>query len=155
MEGSPNGAIRPNFDLSRMACMKRIGGIVFTGWALGAAIWALPASAEEKWKGTIGEPLRASSNQAIELANHLSAIGARFYGSWSCPACFRQMNLFGQQAGSTVPYVECRQPKKRPQQAADCESAAIRAFPTWVMPDGRRREGLQSLDALSSWSGLP
>mgnify|MGYP005688666075 FL=1 len=83
MEGSPNGAIRPNFDLSRLACMKRIGGIVFTGWALGAAIWALPASAEEKWKGTIGEPLRASSNQAIELANHLSAIGARFYGSWS------------------------------------------------------------------------
>ena len=84
MEGSPNGAIRPNFDLSRLACMKRIGGIVFTGWALGAAIWALPASAEEKWKGTIGEPLRASSNQAIELANHLSAIGARFYGSWTC-----------------------------------------------------------------------
>jgi hypothetical protein len=51
MEGSPNGAIRPNFDLSRLACMKRIGGIVFTGWALGAAIWALPASAEEKVEG--------------------------------------------------------------------------------------------------------
>ncbi len=135
--------------------MKRIGGIVFTGCALGAAIWALPASAEQTWKGTIGEPLRTSSNQAIELANHLSSIGARFYGSWSCPACFHQMNLFGQQAGRTVPYVECRQPKKYPQQAADCESAAIRAYPTWVMPDGRRREGLQSLDALSSWSGLP
>ena len=116
--------------------MKRIGGIVFTGWALGAAIWALPALSGEKWKGTIGEPPRASSNQAIELANHLSSIGARFYGSWSCPACFRQMNLFGQQA-------------------ADCESAAIRAYPTWVMPDGRRREGLQALESLSSWSGLP
>ena len=155
MEGSPNGAIRPNFIWTRLGCMKRIGGLVFTGLVLGASIWTLPASAEQLWKGTIGEPLRASSDQAIALANHLSSIGARFYGSWSCPACFRQMSLFGQQAGRTVPYVECRQPKKLPKEAADCEAASIRAYPTWVMPDGRRREGLQSLDALTSWSGLP
>jgi hypothetical protein len=135
--------------------MKTICGTVFTGFVMAGSIWALPASAEQKWKGTIGEPLRASSEQAIALANHLSSIGARFYGSWSCPACFRQMNLFGQQAGRSVPYVECRQPKKLPLEAADCDAAGIRAYPTWVMPDGRRREGLQSLDALSKWSGLP
>ncbi len=135
--------------------MKTICGTVFTGFVMAASIWALPASAEQKWKGTIGEPLRASSEQAIALASHLSSIGARFYGSWSCPACFRQMNLFGQQAGRSVPYVECRQPKKLPLEAADCDAAGIRAYPTWVMPDGRRREGLQSLDALSNWSGLP
>ena len=92
--------------------------------------------------------------QAIQLAEHLRSMGARFYGSWTCPACFRQMNLFGKQAGMTVPYVECNKPKQLPDQAAACRVANIRAFPTWVLPDGRRKVGLQSLETLSSWSGL-
>ena len=106
------------------------------------------------WTSTIGEPLRDSSPQAIELTQHLNAIGARFYGAWTCPACFRQMNLFGKQAGSAVPYVECRKPKQLPEQAESCKAAGIRAYPTWVLPDDSRKVGVQSLDALSSWSGL-
>ena len=106
------------------------------------------------WASTIGEPLRDSSPQALELTQHLQAIGARFYGAWTCPACFKQMNLFGKQAGAEVPYVECRKPKQLPEQAEACNAAEIRAYPTWVLPDGRRKIGVQSLEALSRWSGL-
>ena len=106
------------------------------------------------WSSTIGEPLRDSSPQALELTQHLKAMGARFYGAWTCPACFKQMNLFGKQAGAEIPYVECRKPKQLPEQAEACKLAEIRAYPTWILPDGRRKVGVQSLDALSRWSGL-
>ncbi|QNJ02246.1 vitamin K epoxide reductase [Synechococcus sp. PROS-U-1] len=106
------------------------------------------------WTSTIGEPLRASSPEAIELTQHLKAIGARFYGAWTCPACFKQMNLFGKQAGAELPYVECRKPKQLPKQAEACNAAEIRAYPTWVLRDGRQKVGVQSLDVLSRWSGL-
>jgi len=103
---------------------------------------------------TIGEPLRDSRPQALKLTQDLLAIRARFYGAWTCPACFKQMNLFGKQAGAELPYVECRKPKQLPEQAEACNAAEIRAYPTGVLPDGRRKVGVQSLEALSLWSGL-
>lgn len=130
-----------------MKTLGTIGAILGLSW-----FGVIAASAE--WKGTIGEPLRQSSAEARQLADHLSTIGARFYGAWTCPACFRQMNLFGREAGADVPYVECAKPKQMPEQSAACQAADIRAYPTWVLPDGQRKEGIQSLEALSSWSGL-
>ena len=121
--------------------------------AAGGAIGGPPVSAGP-WTSTIGEPLRNSSPQALELTQHLKAIGAKFYGAWTCPACFKQMNLFGKQAGAERTYVECRKPKQLPEQAEACNAAKIRAYPTWVLPDGRRKVGVQSLEALSRWSGL-
>ena len=118
-----------------------------------AASGGPPVSAAP-WTSTIGEPLRDSSPQALELTQHLKAVEARFYGAWTCPACFKQMNLFGKQAGADLPYVECRKPKQLPDQAEACNAAEIRAYPTWVLPDGRRKVGVQSLEALSRWSGL-
>ena len=106
------------------------------------------------WASMIGEPLRDSSPQALELTQHLNKIGARFFGAWTCPACFKQMNLFGKQAGAEIPYVECRKPQQLPEQAESCNAAEIRAYPTWVLPDGRRKIGVQSLEVLSRWSGL-
>ena len=73
--------------------------------AAGGAIGGPPVLAAP-WTSTIGEPLRNSSPQALELTQHLKAIGAKFYGAWTCPACFKQMNLFGKQAGADLPYVE-------------------------------------------------
>ena len=121
--------------------------------AAGGAVGGPPGSAAP-WASTLGEPLHDSSHQALELTQHLKAMGAKFYGAWTCPACFRQMNLFGKQAGMSVPYIECRKPEQLPDQAAACDAAQIRAYPTWVLPNGQRREGLQTLDALSSWTGL-
>lgn len=107
-----------------------------------------------QWSGTVGEPIHDSSSHQLAVASHLKAIGAVFYGSWSCPACFRQMSLFGKQAGAEVPYVECRKPKQLPKQAAACINAEVRAYPTWVLPDGSRREGLQSIEELAIWTNL-
>ena len=130
--------------------MKPIAGAVLAvGFILSGS---LAASAE--WKGTVGEPLRDSSGKAFRLAEHLRLIGARFYGSWSCPACFKQMNLFGKQGGALVHYIECKQEEKRPQQAQLCREAGIKAYPTWELPNGEQREGIQSIEELSSWSGL-
>jgi hypothetical protein len=126
---------------------------MLAGIALGVSASTSPMQAKE-WRGTIGEPLRDSSEQALQLVEHLRSIEARFFGAWTCPACFRQMNLFGKQAAAEVPYVECRKPEALPEQAEACREAGIRAYPTWVLSDGQRREGVQSLEALSSWSGL-
>ena len=98
--------------------------------------------------------MRDSSTQTLELTKYLKSIGAKFYGAWTCLACFKQMNLFGKQAGVGVTYVECRKPKQLAEQAEACNAAEIRAYPTWVLPDGRRKVGVQSLEALSRWSGL-
>ena len=114
----------------------------------GASVLAAP------WASTLGEPLRDSRPQALELTQHLLAIGARFYGAWTCPACFKQMTLFGKEAGAELPYVECRKPKQLPEQAEAFNAAEIWAYPTWVLPDGLRKVGVQSLEALSLWSGL-
>ena len=64
------------------------------------------------------------------------------------------MNLFGKQAGTDVTYLECRKPKQLPEQADACNAAKIRAYPTRVLPDGRRKVGVQSLEAMSRWSDL-
>ena len=154
MEGSPNGSRGLASDRPvDVKGMTRIGGAMLAAIVLQITAIGTPLQAAG-WKGTIGEPLRDSSDQAKTLAVHLRSIGARFYGAWTCPACFRQMNLFGKQAGLEVPYVECRKPEQLPKQAAACRDADIRAYPTWVLPDGQRREGIQSLEALSQWSGM-
>ena len=121
--------------------------------AAGGASGGPPVSAAPH-TSKIGDPLRDFSPLALALTQHLKAIEARFYGAWTCPACFKQMNLFGKQAGADVIYVECRKPKQLPEQAEACNAAEIRAYPTWVLPDGRRKVGVQSLEALSRWSGL-
>ena len=127
------------------------GGVASLGLhfgVLGSPVIAQP------WTGNIKQPQQASTTQALDLAEHLSRIGARFYGAWTCPACVRQMELFGKQAAVLVPYVECRMPEQRPKEATACREAEVRAYPTWLLPNGQRREGVQSIDELSRWSGL-
>ena len=127
------------------------------GWIAGLGlhfgVLSSPVIAQP-WAGNIKQPQQASTTQALNLSEHLSRIGARFYGAWTCPACVRQMELFGKQAAVLVPYVECRMPEQRPKEAAACREAEVRAYPTWLLPSGQRREGVQSISELSRWSGL-
>ncbi|MEB3260015.1 MAG: hypothetical protein VKP63_05230 [Cyanobacteriota bacterium] len=98
----------------------------------------------------LGEALKPSTAQQQALADHLRQRGAVFYGAWWCPACFKQKNLFGQQAGNALPYVEC---EKTDDQRQRCAQLGIAAYPTWVL-GGQRLEGVQSLDRLGQWSGF-
>ena len=128
-----------------------VGGVAALGLHFG--VISSPVISQQ-WTGNIKQPQQASTTQALNLSEHLSRIGARFYGAWTCPACVRQMELFGKQAAVLVPYVECRMPEQRPKEATACREAEVRAYPTWLLPNGQRREGVQSIDELSRWSGL-
>jgi hypothetical protein len=97
----------------------------------------------------VGEPLRASSPDQHALSDHLRRRGARFFGAWWCPACFQQKNLFGKEAGNSLPYVEC---DRSDAGRARCRAAGIQAFPTWELPGRPRLEGVQSLEELKTWS---
>jgi hypothetical protein len=99
---------------------------------------------------SLGEALKPSTPEQLALAEHLRQRGAIFYGAYWCTHCFRQKNLFGQQAGNRLPYVECA----KDQAGADkCDAAKVQAYPTWVM-DQERREGVQTLEELAIWTGF-
>ena len=104
-------------------------------------------------------PALAASNPAgpdpVTLAERLSEAKVVYYGSWRCPACQAQTRLFGEEAAPSLPYVECAKPKELPDQAEACIAAGIRAYPTWILPSGERREGVQSLEELEIWISQP
>ncbi|MEB3263717.1 MAG: hypothetical protein VKJ66_05015 [Synechococcus sp.] len=99
---------------------------------------------------TLGEALSPSTAEQKALSEHLRAKGAIFYGAWWCPACFKQKNLFGKEAGDRLPYVEC---DKEEAGRKRCIAAKIRAFPTWELA-GKRLEGVQTIEQLKVWSGF-
>lgn len=99
---------------------------------------------------TLGPAMNPSTAEQLALVEHLRRQGALFYGAWWCPACFKQKNLFGQQAGNRLPYVEC---EKTEEQRQRCQRAGIAAYPTWVLGT-QSVEGVQSLQELAKWSGF-
>lgn len=100
--------------------------------------------------GSLGEAVSPSTTEQKALVEHLRTRGAIFYGAWWCPACFHQKNQFGTEAGRRLPYVECDKDQAGRER---CQSAKIRAFPTWDL-DGERREGTLTIEELSVWSGF-
>ncbi|MFQ6538764.1 MULTISPECIES: hypothetical protein [Aphanothece] len=100
----------------------------------------------------VGEPLSGSTSEQRALSAHLKSRGAIFYGAWWCPACFKQKNLFGKEAGNSLPYVEC---DKTDNGRERCMAAKVRAFPTWDLKGKPRLEGIQTLQELKAWSDYP
>ncbi len=98
---------------------------------------------------TLGQAIHPSNGAQKALVRRLRQRGVLFYGAWWCPACFRQKNLFGQEAGNQLPYVEC---EKTDADRQRCDRVGIKAYPTWVLGD-KRVEGVLSLDALGRWLG--
>ena len=96
---------------------------------------------------------QASTVNTQSLVSHLNRVGIKFFGTHWCPACKQQKLLFGLEA-ARLPYIECDKPKDRPDDLAACRTANIRSIPTWLHPNGRRLEGLQSLETLVRWSGM-
>lgn len=130
-------------------------------WAVALLTVSLPAwplrglsqqaAAPASTTPTLGQAIHPSNAAQMALARRLRELGVVFYGAWWCPACFRQKNLFGQEAGNRLPYVEC---EKTDADRQRCDRAGIKAYPTWVMGE-RRVEGVLSLDALGRWIGDP
>jgi hypothetical protein len=118
-------------------------------WGLDAAALSAPVT-EGRPTSALGSALQPSTAEQQALVDHLRRQGVQFYGAWWCPACFKQKNLFGQQAGNQLPYVEC---EKTEEQRKRCQTLGIAAYPTWVQ-GGQRLEGVQSLQQLGQWSGF-
>lgn len=134
--------------------MSRIRGVdVLACLALVAGGGSLKVAAQP-WNQPIPEPATESTAQTIQLADQLNAVDAKFFGAHWCPACKKQMKLFGKQAGRRLNYVECGLPEKYPDQVRQCRDAQIQSIPTWTRPGSARLEGVQSINTLEHWSGL-
>ena len=155
-------SLRSGHPLLKLALLPLLG---LAGPALAASPGTAPAQTAAPMPGTqpssaplpgssstpsLGQALKPSSPEQLALADHLRQRGAIFYGAYWCTHCFRQKNLFGQQAGNRLPYVECA----KDQAGADqCNAARVEAYPTWVL-GSERREGVQTLEELAIWSGF-
>lgn len=76
----------------------------------------------------------------------------KMYGTYWCPHCQNQKDMFGPQGFKEVIYVECdaRGENAKPQ---ECLKANITGYPTWIFPDGSRLFGEVSLERLAEKSG--
>lgn len=89
--------------------------------------------------------------QKMALAKHLKKIGAKEYGTFWCPTCTRQKEMFGEQAYSQVDYIEC-DPNGKNARPDLCQKANISVFPTWQI-NGKLYPYVPSLDKLAELSG--
>jgi uncharacterized membrane protein len=97
-------------------------------------------------------PTVPESPIARPLADHLTAIGAKFYGASWCEHCQQQKKYFGGSA-NRLPYVECKLGGPSAPLSEQCRQQAISTFPTWVIKD-RRVEGVLPLTELAELSGF-
>lgn len=100
----------------------------------------------------IGWRVKTTSGEAeIALARHLTEIGAKEYGAFTCPHCHEQKELFGKEAFSLLNYIECN-PQGKDAQPQLCQAANITGVPTWEI-NGQFYPGVQSLEQLAELSG--
>jgi glutaredoxin len=72
------------------------------------------------------------------------------YGTYWCPYCTKQKQLFGE-AISEVQYVEC-DPRGDNASPELCESFGVRSFPTWQI-NGQSYSGSRDLKDIATISG--
>ncbi|GJP52723.1 hypothetical protein CLOM_g11811 [Closterium sp. NIES-68] len=98
---------------------------------------------------TVSTPVR------VQLAKHLSNVGAKLYGAFWCSHCYEQKQAFGAEASKYLPYVECYPEGFRAgvKLAKACQDVNIEGFPTWII-DGKVLPGEQDLDELARLTGF-
>ena len=113
----------------------------------------IPASEEPA--GTTAPPEKEYSEEKLEaLAKCLSEKGAKFYGTYTCPYCMRQKEMFGE-AAEYLPYIECSSDRATEAEIIQCREANVGSIPDWRFPDGTQKLGLQSVEQLAELSGCP
>lgn len=104
--------------------------------------------------GVSGSPTTELSEPADSfqsgLAMYMAEHGAVMYGSYKCPHCSQQKQMFGD-AFKYIKYVECN-PKGENANPSLCLAKGIMNYPTWEI-DGRFYEGAMPLEQLSAISG--
>ena len=90
-------------------------------------------------------------NQYDQFAQCLTDKGAKFYGTYWCPHCQSQKELF-RDSISKIDYIECSLPDKAGQNKL-CNDAGIKSYPTWEFADGSRVNGVLPLEELGQKTG--
>lgn len=95
----------------------------------------------------------AEANLAPEvaLARHLSRIGAKMYGTYWCPYCTRQKELF-RDGANQLTVIECDRGGANAQPQL-CDQANVSSYPTWEI-NGQLYRGMRSLEELAQLSGF-
>ena len=86
------------------------------------------------------------------LAVHLRDSGARFYGTYWCPACQQQKALF-EASASRLPYVECTPDGRGGVVNFACVANKVNEYPTWIL-HGSRHTGVIPVEELARLSGF-
>ena len=103
--------------------------------------------------GATGPAVTNPSGEAeLALANHLTEIDAKMYGAYWCPHCHDQKQLFGKDAYSKIPYVECAEDGLNSQTELCRSVPEVQGYPTWEV-NGQFLSGSQSLAELAAASG--
>lgn len=111
------------------------------------------ASVNNPRAATQGDFVITTSSDASEiaLAQHLKQVGAKMYGSFTCPHCQNQKQLFGKEAASQFDYIECN-PEGKNARPDLCQAANIQGFPTWEI-NGKFYQGEKTLQELADLTG--
>ena len=104
------------------------------------------------YAGVLGEPPAAEDPMAHALAIHLTQSGAKMYGASWCPHCQQQKSYFGASA-NRLPYIECSPNGQGTPESAECRTAGIKSYPTWVI-NGKPIEEVMTLKQLAETSGF-
>lgn len=80
------------------------------------------------------------------FAQCLGDAGAKFYGAYWCPHCQAQKKLFND--SKKLPYIECSTPDGQGRTQI-CIDNDITGYPTWILKDGTRLDGEQTLETLA------
>lgn len=96
-------------------------------------------------------PASAAGKNLDAFAKCLAAKNVTMYGTYWCPHCADQKELFGA-SFQYVKYVECGVKGSR-QITDQCKIMGLQRTPTWIFHDGTRLEGTLPLDKLAEQSG--
>jgi hypothetical protein len=94
--------------------------------------------------GQASAPQQADA-KTQQVAEALTASGAKLYGAWWCSHCQAQKELFSD-AFDKLNYVECANPDST--QNTTCKEAGITSYPTWEFGDGTRVSSVLTMDQL-------
>ncbi len=99
--------------------------------------------------GLVGEGEDAPN--LVEFAKALQQAGVRFFGADWCPFCSEQKALF-QDGAQFLPFIEMSNPDRTRNATAISEN--VTTYPTWEFGNGQRVTGVQTLQQLSTLSGV-
>ena len=100
--------------------------------------------------GEITSGYAPANSYQTGLAMFMGQHGAVMYGSYRCPHCNQQKQMFGD-AFKYINYVECN-PTGKNANPSLCLAKGITNYPTWEI-DGRFYEGAMPLDELAGIAG--